>query len=130
MSPRRLAALALLATALVGVAHASELVLAPPTTASTAVVHRCAHADVQVTATAGRTELTVTGLPAACGGLPLRLWLHEAGTTHRTDAVVPEGGGPVTVTAPVPAGPGTAPLVTVDTWPLPTTAHVADAGTS
>ncbi|PYF98328.1 hypothetical protein SAMN05216184_11272 [Georgenia satyanarayanai] len=121
-----LGVLALVTTALVGIAHASQLALAPPTTASLDVVRKCAQADVQVIGAVGRTQLTVSGLPAACGGLPMRLWLHEAGTTRHVDAVTPHEGGALTVTLPAPVGARPTAVVTVRTWPMPTTARISD----
>src|SRR5690606_13434827 len=90
------------------------------------VVRKCAQANVQVTGSVGKTQLTVSGLPAACGGLPLRLWLHEAGKTQHVDAVTPSRGGTLNVALPSPAGAAPSAVATVRTWPMPTTVRISD----
>ena len=104
------------------VGHAAELSLSSPRAPSQAVITKCAQAQIEVSGTAGQAELTVSGIPAQCGGLPLDVWLHDGTTTHQLAADAPAGGGQLTLTPSIELSTHTAALTTIDTWPMPTTA--------
>ena len=108
------------------VGHAAELSLSSPRPPSLAMAERCdAQAAVEIEGTTWRSPLTVSGIPAACGGLPLSVWLYDSGATEVVTTQVPNGGGTVAVPVTrVTVGPHTAALATIDTWPLSTTMDI------
>ena len=107
------------------VAHAAELSLSSPRPPSLAMTEKCAQAEIDVFGTEGEATVTVAGIPAECSGLPIDVWLHDAGATSRITAEAPAGGGEVTLTPSAPLTTRAAALATIDTWPLPTTASIA-----
>lgn len=107
------------------VAHAAELSLSSPRPPSLAMTEKCAQAEIDISGTEGEGTLTVAGIPAECSGLPIDVWLHDAGATSRITAEAPAGGGEVTLTPSAPLTTRAAALATIDTWPLPTTANIA-----
>jgi hypothetical protein len=72
--------------------------------ASTVASARCTNAALTVTPTlvgATWTAAVVGGIPAACGGATLQLTVDTGVTNSSGSAVVPVGGGSVTVTLAV-----------------------------
>src|SRR5690625_1926866 len=108
------------------VGHAAELSLSSPRPPSLAMTEKCAQAEIKVSGTAGRAELTVSGIPAVCGGLPLDVCLHDGIATHQVTTETPATGGQLTLTPSTTLTTHTAALVTIGTWPMPTTATIAE----
>lgn len=103
---RRVVGLGLLtlACAVVGLA-ASIAVSSDSLGAATLSVPRCTSAGLSVlqNLTAGNAiSVTVSGLPAACGGGTLQVTLNNGTTNSGGSAVIPAGGGATTVTLAVP----------------------------
>lgn len=107
-----------------GVAYAADLGLSSPTRPSLGVAERCAQTTVTIAGTAWVNPLTVSGLPPACGGLPLKIWLHDSDSTHTISTEVPPEGGEVTLSPAFSVGPHTDALATIDSWPMPTTMEI------
>lgn len=129
MTRNRLGALlcTLILAFVVGAAHAAELPLSAPSRATADVLERCADTSLAVVGSHGAGSVTVSEIPAACEGLPLTVWLRDRGATYHAGAVAPQGGGQLSVK---PAGlalsTGAVALVTIDTWPMPTSFDVTD----
>jgi len=93
-----------LASAVVGLA-ASFAVSTGSLGASTIAVPRCTAAGLSVlqNLTIGNVvSVTVSGLPAACGGGTLQVTVNNGSTNSSGSAAVPAGGGATTVTLALP----------------------------
>jgi hypothetical protein len=100
-----LAAVLLVAAGAMVVGAAASLSFAAGALGASAVTPaRCTSAALTITPTltvAAWTDVVVSGVPAACGGATLQLTVDTGSTNASGTAVVPAGGGSVTVTLPV-----------------------------
>jgi hypothetical protein len=95
-----------LACAVIGLA-ASVVVSSGSLGASTISVPRCTSAGLSVLqnlTAATVTSVTVSGLPAACGGGTLQVTVNNGVTNSGGSAAIPAGGGSATVTLAVAVG--------------------------
>ncbi len=99
--PRTIAVMLLAASTPVIGAAASVAVSSHTVGAAAVTVPRCTNAGLSVlqNLSAGTVvSVTVAGLPAACGGSTLQATVNNGTTSGSGSAVVPVGGGSVTVT--------------------------------
>jgi hypothetical protein len=105
-SAQRIAGLALLTAASAVVAAAASVSITSSSLGAAALsVPRCTAAGLSVMqniAAAAVASVTVSGLPAACGGATLQVTVNNGLATGSGSAAVPAGGGAVTVTMGVP----------------------------
>ena len=102
MSPWRSAAITLLATiAGASIGAAASLALSAGSLGfATASVPRCTNAGLTVTpilTVSTVSSVTVSALPAACGGATLAVTVDDGTTTGSGSVVIPSGGGSVSV---------------------------------
>lgn len=108
----------MLVVAMLGVSFATSLTLSSPTAPSFASDSRCSSSPASVSVTEGTAQVVV---PEGCQSQDISLFLGASGAAYSVEVVSGQ-----TISLPTEFSRPQAALVTVGTWPLPTSLDVGE----